>query len=143
MEESQPAQEQMSDEEIASMIQKLAGTTPLPEEKHNVYTFLTNVAISQDTTKIGNLTPDELGMPSLPLRSDKSLALWSIKVMDNPFFDDFFNSEAEITTSTSLSKNGFLVDRAVLQRREIADITKPKKENKGWFHKKDTKEEQQ
>ena len=36
--------------------------------------------------------------------------------------------------STSLSKDAKLIELAVMQRREIADVTKrPMKENRGWF----------
>ena len=132
----------MTEEELAEMIQKIAGTTPVPDEKQNVHTFLNNIALADDTTKLGYLTETELGMPILPVRSDKSLALWSGEVMDNMFFEKYFLKESEDTTSTSLSRDGFLVKQATLQKREIADLTKPKKENKGWFKSKE-KEEQQ
>ena len=131
----------MSDEELAEKLQQLAGTTPVPDQKYSMYTFLHNVATADDTSKIGNLSQEELGMPQRPLRSDKSIGLWCGDVMENPFFEEFFNKEAEITTSTSLSKDGKLIGLAVLQRREMADMTKPKKENKGWFKKKDKEEE--
>ena len=131
----------MTEEQLAEIIQKVVGTTPVPDEKHNVFTFLTNIAVADDTTKIGNLKEEELGMPSLPVRSDKSLALWSGEVMDNPFFEKFFSTESEITTSTSLSRDGFLPKLGVLQKREIADVTKKQKQNKGWFKPKEKEEE--
>lgn len=130
----------MTEEQLAELIQKVAGTTPVPDEKQNVHTFLNNIALADDTTKIGYLKEEELGMPSLPTRSDKSLALWSEEIMDNSFFKDFFIKEAEITTATSLSRDGFLVKQATLQKREIADVTKPRKENKGWFKPKEKEE---
>ena len=133
----------MTDEELAEKLQLLAGTTPVPDQKYSVFTFLHNVAIADDTTKIGNLNQDELGMPQLPLSTDKSLGLWCSEVMENPFFAKFFNMEGEITTSTSLSKDAKLISLAVLQRREIADITKHRKPNKGWFTKKDKEVEEQ
>ena len=140
-EEKDPSDYQISEEELAGMIQKaIAGTTPMPEEKQNVHTFLTNIAVADDTTKIGYLKDEELGMPVLPTRSDKSLALWSEQIMDNFFFKDYFEKESEITTSTSLSRDGFLVKQATLQKREIADVTKPRKENKGWFKPKEKEE---
>ena len=127
----------LTDEQLARIIEKVSGTTPMPEEKHNIYTFLTNIAVAEDTTKVGYLKEEELGMPILPIRTDKSLALWSGEVMENLFFEKFFSAESEITTSTSLSKDVFLAKLGVLQKREIADVTKPKKENKGWFKKKE------
>ena len=142
MEENQEnksiSSDKVSDEELAELVKALSGTTPLPDEKNNVFTFLNNVAKSEDTTKLGNLKEEELGTPILPLRSDKSLSLWSGDVMENQFLKNFFLKEAEITTSTSLSKDGFLSKLAVLNKKEIADVTKPKKINRGWFgHKKE------
>jgi len=53
-----------------------------------------------------------------------------------------FKAEAEIATSTSLSKEGFLINRSVLTRKEITDpFNKPKKENKSWFKKKEPEAE--
>jgi len=132
----------MSDEELAEKLQLLAGSTPMPDQKYSMYTFLHNVATADDTTKIGNLSQEELGLPQLPLRADKSLALWSGEVIENKFFQQFFEKEAENTTSTSLSKDGKLIGLAVLQRREMADMTKPRKINKGWFKPKEKEEEQ-
>ena len=140
-EEKTPIKNELSEEELAEKIASLVGVTPVPEEKTNMYTFLTNIAIAEDTTKIGYLKEEELGMPTLPVRSDKSLALWSGEVMENPFFQNFFLKESEDTTSTSLSRDGFLAKLAVLQKKEIADVTKPKRENKGWFKPKE-KEDQ-
>lgn len=140
MEDTKPFEDTMSDEEILQKISQLAGSTPQPDEKQNAFTFLNNIAIAKDTTKVGFLREEELGMPILPVRSDKSLALWSGQVMENPFFEDFFKRESEDTTSTSLSREGFLAKLAVLQKREIADLTKPKKQNRGWFHRKEPEE---
>lgn len=115
---------------------------PLPEEKHNVHSFLNNVAESDDTTKTGNLTIDELGMPRINLRTYKDLALISKTFMDNPVLHEYYNAQAEILTSTSLSKDAKLISLAVMQKRQIEDVTKPKKENKGWFGSKDKPAEQ-
>ena len=130
-------------EEVAEKLGALAGVTPTPEEKQSIFTFLTNVALAEDTTKLGNLREEELGMPIMPVRSDKSLALWCGDVMDNPFFERYFLKESEDTTSTSLSRDGFLDKLAVLQKREVADLTKPKKVNKGWFGQKNKDKEEQ
>ena len=47
---------------------------------------------------------------------------------------------AEITTATSLSKEGFLLRLSVTQKKELADVTAKPKKNKGWFRKKDSTE---
>ena len=40
---------------------------------------------------------------------------------------------AEATLATSLSKQGFLVRQATTQTKQVADVTKRRTVNKGWF----------
>jgi len=132
--------DEMTDEELAQKLSQIIGTAPMPDEKHNVHTFLFNVATAEDTTKVGFLRDDselnELGVPALPLRTYKELGLFCKEIADMDYFADYFMKKGEIITSTSLSRKGKLIDLAVVQRREIADITKHRKINKGWFKKK-------
>jgi len=137
MEETE--QTEMSEEQLAEQISKLVGTTPTAEEKQNVHTFLHNVAIAKDTTKLGYLKDEEIGMPLLPVRTLHELAVFCSNVADMDYFSDYLKAEAEITTSTSLSRNAKLVSLAVLQKKEVSDVTKPVKSNKGWFQKKEQK----
>lgn len=117
-------------------------SSPQPEEKHNVHTFLHNVATSKDTTKTGNLKEEEIGKPLINARTLKGLALISDKILDSDFLKTYFEARSEILTSTSLSKDATLIKLAVVQRRELADLTKPeRKENKGWFKKKNQEPE--
>lgn len=127
---------QLTPEEKQELSQYLYGT-PVTEEKHSVHTFLHKVATSDDTTKLGYLREEEIGMPRHPIRAYKNFALMSNKIIDNPFFRDYFVSESEIVTSTSLSRNAKLLNLAVIQRRQVEDITPPRKENKSWFKKKE------
>lgn len=109
----------------------------LQVKKQSIHTFLHNVAISKDTTKTGYLLDEEVGMPILPIRTYKELALFCSDVANMEYFSDYFNAKSEITTSSSLSRNAKLLSLAVLTKKEIADVSKPKKENKGWFKKKE------
>ena len=133
--------EDITDAEREKIGQYYSYGAPLPEEKHNVHSFLHKVATSDDTTKVGNLTSDELGMPRLTLRTYKDLSLISTEIMGNEFLGNYYAKQAEILTSTSLSKDAKLISLAVLQKRQIEDVTKPKKENKGWFKKKEDNQE--
>ncbi len=115
----------------------------IPEKLHNVHTFLHNVAVSDDTTKLGNLNEIELGNPQLPLRTYKELALFSQEVANMGYFKEYFDKMGEVTTSTSLSKEAKLLELAVVTRREIADVSKRKVvQNKGWFGKKEKEEKE-
>jgi hypothetical protein len=109
--------ENLTEEEIAERLSQLVGTTPTPEEKHNVHTFLNNVAVARDTTKTGNLSEEELGLPRLPVRTYQELALFCRNVANMSYFADYLRAKGEILTSTSLSKNAKLINLAVLQKR--------------------------
>lgn len=136
------AEEELTEDDLLKAAAKLVSTTTMPEEKQNTHTFLFNVARSKDTTKLGYLKEEELGMPKLPVRAHKSMALVADKIMGNEFFKEYFEAESEIITSTSLSRDAKLIELAVIQRREIADMTKRrKKPNKGWFTPKSKPEE--
>ena len=124
----------MTAEEQAELARFLAPSASVQDDKHNVHKFLHDVAISDNTTKTGYLTKEELGMPKLPVRTHKELALFCREIANMDYFADYFEKEAEIITSTSLSKDAKLLELAVISKRQLEDVTKTsKKENKGWF----------
>ena len=127
----------MSAEEIEEQISQLVGSEPTSKGTQNVHSFLAGVASADDTTKLGNITAEEVGLPKLPIRTYKELALFCNDVGNMPYFQKYFLAKSEIMTSTSLSKDAKLINLAVVNRKEIADVSdKPLKENKGWFKKK-------
>ena len=131
----------LSNTEMEQLASALGYGASSPEGKHNVHTFLHNIATAKDTTKIGFLKEEEIGLPKNPVRTYKTLASIAGSIMDNEDLANYFNNKSEILTSTSLSREGFLDKLAVVQRRELADVTsKPRKENKGWFKPKDKQE---
>ncbi len=132
--------EEMSDEQaLMKIAQAMKDNAPTLDDKQNVYTFLRDVVLAKDTTKIGNLRDDnelnELGIPEHTVRGCKEMARIADNLMGNDFFRDYFNAEAEDTLATSLSRGGFLVRQATVQTKQIADITRRRKINKGWFGK--------
>ncbi len=146
--EQQPQQkktEELSDEEaLLKIANAMKDNAPSPEDKHSIYKFLYDVAVAKDTTKLGNLQVDkdinELGIPEHTVRGSKSMKLISKKIMDNDYFSEYFEQEAEDTLATSLSREGFLVRQGTTQVKKIADITRRKKINKGWFGKEKVEE---
>jgi len=131
-------EEQISDEEaLMKIAAAMKDSTPSAKDKQSVHTFLFNIATAKDTTKIANLRDDketnELGAPLYSVRGAKEMALVSDKIMENKYFAEYFAAEAENTLSTSLSREGFLVRQGTTQTKQVADITKRKKVNKGWF----------
>ena len=138
-------QEELSDEQaLMKIAQAMKDNAPSQEDKQNVHTFLRDVVMAKDSTKIGNLQVDkdinELGIPAHTVRGDKEMSLIANKIMNNNFFREYFDKEAEDTLATSLSRNGFLDRLATIQTKQIADITKRKKTNSGWFGRKKTDE---
>lgn len=129
--------ESLTPQEKEALREYFSNGAPIPEEKHNVHSFLHKVATSDDTTKVGNLTAEEVGMPKLTLRGSKGIALIARSIVSNNIIADYFEAEGEIVTATSLSKDAKLLTLAVVQKRIVEDQTKPKKENSGWFKKKE------
>lgn len=120
MEEQQQAEPEMTAQEVEEYVQALAGNTPGGDEKNNVHTFLNKVATAEDTTKLGNLKEEEVGLPKLPQRTYLDLALFCKDVANMEYFYDYFQKKAEILTSSSLSKDAKLISLAVMQRREFS-----------------------
>ncbi|GBE19357.1 MAG TPA: hypothetical protein ENG87_05810 [Candidatus Pacearchaeota archaeon] len=123
--------EDLGEEEAKEILRQFS------ESKQNVHTFFTNIIKADDTTKVGFLSEGELGIPSLPIRTTKELELFSKDVWSQDAWAKYFKKLSEITTSTSLSKEGILIKLSVTQKKELADVTPSKKKNKGWFRKKD------
>lgn len=125
--------EEMTEEQAAKLLRDFAAA------KQNVHTFFSNIIKSADTTKVGNLSEDELGVPKLPVRTYKELALFADDVYGDKSWSDYFTKLSEIQTSTSLSKEALLLRLSVTQKKELADVSpQSKKKNKGWFRKKDS-----
>jgi hypothetical protein len=131
---------QLNEDEKRALTEYLGYGAQIPEEKNTLHTFLFRIATSDDTTKTGYLKEEELGTPEFSVRSNKSFALWSDKVIRNTYLKEFFEKDSEDTTSTSLSRDGFLDKLAVLTRKELADTTKKQAVNKGWFRRKQPEE---
>ena len=114
--------------------QRVFGT----EKIGNIHEFLTKVIQEKDTTKMGYLTQEELGNPHLTLRTYKALSIMA-KTFNMPEFAEYFEDMAiDVITSPSLSKNGFLMLLAITEKKRLEAIlpSGEKRENKGWFKRK-------
>jgi len=144
MEEEKSEQEIDDEEALRRIAEAMKDSPPVPEDKHNIHTFLVSVVKAEDSTKIGNLQVDrdinELGIPEHTVRGAKDMALISDKIMENEFFKVYFEREAENTLASSLSREGFLDKLATMQTKQVVDATKRRKINKGWFGSKKVEE---
>jgi len=125
--------EEITEEQAQEIIRNIG------QDRHSVHSFLDNVAGAKDSTKTGNVGIDELGMPQLPVRTYSELAIFCNDIADEPTWATYFNKMKQSNLATSLSKDGFLIKAAITTKKELADVTPgQKKENKGWFKKKDS-----
>lgn len=128
---------EITEEEAKKIAAQLQGAAPIPEQEKGTHAFLKHIASAKSTTRTGFLTEEELGLPKLPERTLKELALFCQDVASEKEIGEYFEKKAEILTATSLSKEGFLAKLAVITRRETSNILRtPAKKNKGWFGKK-------
>lgn len=111
------------------------------QEKANVHTFFTKIIQHPSTIRIGNVSEEELGNPQLTIRGLKELELFCRDIEESDLWADYFKEMAEITTETSLSKEGFLIRQSQTSKNELADTTPRRKINKGWFKKKGESED--
>ena len=103
------------------------------QERANTHTFLTKVIESEDTTKTGNLSEEELGASNISFKGLKELELFCKDIYNDDSWANYFKSAAEIQTASSLSKEGFLLRLSVTNKQQLENVTKTKKKNKGWF----------
>lgn len=111
------------------------------QEKSNVHSFFTRVIQHEDTTRVGNVKEEELGEPQLTIRGLKELEIFSRDIEESNLWANYFKKMADITTATSLSKEGFLLRLSVTNKKEVADVTPTRKKNKGWFKKGNKRQE--
>lgn len=125
---------EMTDDELEKKLSELTGGNSSNQEIQTIHGFLNAVATSDDTTKTGYITEEELGQPKLPVRTYKELALFCRDVANMDYMAKYFEAKSEIVTSTSLSKNAKLLNLSVLNKKEVADVTKKNTSQKrSWF----------
>lgn len=105
---------------------------PLEKERPSAFAFFNKVLEKPDSSKVSNLTTDELGGTRLSVRDYQSMALFSA-FLGHDKVARYFAGKSEITLATGLSKKGFLMNLVVTQKKER---TKPSREvKKGWLSK--------
>lgn len=123
---------EMTDQEAQDVLRQMA------DNKQSIYAIFAKVINEkQKTTKVGNLSLEELGMSKLPLRTYLELSLFCEDIVGDEEFSDYFKKMGAIQTDSSLSKEGFLMKLLVTMKKELADVSpKAKTKNTGWFRRK-------
>ena len=122
-------EEELSPEEQEEL-QKYLANIPQKEEKLGVFSFFNKVLKGKDTSKSSYLSQEEL----FSIRTYQSAALYA-DTMNLKDVGKYLKAEAEITLSTSLGKDGFLIKSIITQKKEIMAKAVSEKKKK-WLSKK-------
>ena len=119
-EELEAQSEEMEDDMAMESMEKQQDwgedMTPAYEKKDDLFSLFWKMVNKADSSKIANLSKQELGMLNLPVRDCQKIALLA-NTLGHKGFAKFFSAQAEIISSTSLSKGGFLPQIVVTSRR--------------------------
>lgn len=82
-------------------------SAPSMRNKDDLYSLFWKVIRIKDSSKVGNLSKEELGLLPIPVREAQRIRLLGY-LLNHPVFGNFYGNEAEITLATSSSKEGWL-----------------------------------
>ena len=102
--------------EAEEMRKALGYSYPEQEEKLNIFAYFNKVLVRGFNPKTANLDKEELGAAKLPVRTLMDLEDYA-RMMGIDDFADIFHKNAQTILSTSLSKEGFLNNLAVTQKK--------------------------
>ena len=114
--EDEQMEEQAEKEADAAEEAQTYDTTPTYVAKDDLYTLLKWVIARDDSSKVGNLLKEELGMLDISVRDCQRIALLA-NTLRHPGFAKFFKLQGEIVLATSLSRKGELLNLFVTQRK--------------------------
>jgi hypothetical protein len=127
-----------TDEEIENQQEVYSDLAPSIVKKDDLWSLFKWVIARKDSSKVGNLGKDELGLLDIPVRECQRIALLG-ETLGHPGFAEFFRFTGEITLSTSVSKDGFMIDRFVTEKKQrtkesrVTPLPAPPQPKKGFF----------
>ena len=145
--EQQKELEDLSEDELEELANAMfddertaSGTSPKLKEKQDIMNFFNNVLNTNDTTKVANLSNEELAAVRLMQRA----ALYSLEV-DYVLVARYIKKRGEIILASSLSgteKGGFFLKIVNTVKRQLESFSKRGTNldsggKRGWFRKKD------
>ena len=130
---SRPTEEELND---------LDDYNQIPLEQNNlggVYKLFEKVMDKSDSTKVSNLTKEEIGENSMSLRGNKWLELIG-NTFQHVKFGKFFRDQGRIVSDTAMSKEGWFSELFVTAKKfatrdstsNIKNIEDPLKKKKKW-----------
>lgn len=115
-EEYEDYEEELAEEEADRQQDLYEEQTPTYEKKDDLYSLFWKVVKSTDSSKVGNLKKEELGMLDISVRDCQKIALLAL-TLRHPGFAQFFLKQGEIILATSASREGWLPTLFVSQRK--------------------------
>lgn len=103
-----------------------------PPEKESMFKFFRDIIKLKDSSKVGNLSKNEMGNLLLPVRNYLDIANFAETQGLNEVAD-YQRRKAEIVLSTSLSLKGFLAQLFVTQIKKQQKIKQPEQKSSGLF----------
>jgi len=90
------------------------GSDPVP--LGGIYGLFKDTLDRKDSTKVSNLTAEEIGVWDMSVRDCKRVALIS-ETFRHPGVAKFFNSQSRIITDTAMSKRGWFTELFVTSKK--------------------------
>lgn len=118
-------------------VDTLAPGYPRPREKNTVIEFINKAFKTKDSTKVSFMDDEEVRA----LRVNHSAALYArMMYSEDSIITKFFMGRSEIIAAPTMGRQGNLVNAAITTKKEFK-AGLHRKENKGWFKKKEVKTE--
>lgn len=118
-------QEQLLNE-LAGLDDSLGLGYPKQKEQLGVFNFLNKVLKTPDTTKVANVDKEELRVVRIEKDVASYAAVWGLEGISR-----YMTQEAEDILASSDSKDGFLVQTAITQRKQLETRNKSKQQAQG------------
>jgi hypothetical protein len=116
LEEQQSDLTETQQEYQESALDSMDANYPIQKEQQGLYQTLWKMITRGDSTKIANLQKVELGDHGITVRDAQHL--WKLGDMFyNPAYADYFKQHAEITLATSMSRDGWLGELFISQKK--------------------------
>jgi len=135
--------EEITDEQIKELEEELKKLeekdtsygSPKPIDKDSLYKFCRDILRFPDTTRIGNLTNQELGLAKLGVRHYQEISAYA-KAEGLDIVAKYLMNKSQIVTATSMSRKGFWAELFFTTIKKEKKAKEPKKEKTGLFGKK-------
>jgi len=92
------------------------GNYPVAKKPETLFSLFKDVWKTSDSSKVSNLDKEEIGNLNISVRDCQRIALLA-NILKHKKFASYFDSQAEITLSTAMSKKGWFVELFVTSKK--------------------------